>query len=89
MILTKAFYLATMGGQHRTKNVRGVGDYKFANIAFRALATKLNQSSNFSHVAKSFVAVCQDYAAGQRLGITQDDCVQVELAFKAVGLPAK
>jgi Zn-dependent metalloprotease len=87
-ILNKFAYLASEGGTLKDVNVTGIGRYKLARIAYRALTTRLNATSGLISAADSFIAACADLAGAGVAAITNQDCSQIEAAQMAVGLNA-
>jgi Zn-dependent metalloprotease len=85
-ILNKFAYLISEGGEHRGSTVTGIGRYKLARIAYRALTEKVTDATNLVQAADGFVLSCAELASRNLAGITDADCQQVKTARQAVGL---
>jgi Zn-dependent metalloprotease len=85
-VFNKFAYLIAEGGQHKDVAVTGLGRYKLARIAYRALTTRMTATSGLAQAADAFLGACSDLAAAGAAGVSAQDCVQVEKARLAVGL---
>ena len=85
-IFNKFAYLIAKGGVHHGITVAAIGTEKLGHLAYRALRTKLNQTSGLQDAAYSFVDACYEFAGAKLHRIEADDCVAVERAQQAVGL---
>lgn len=87
-ILNKFAYLIAEGGTHRGTDVTGIGRYKLARLAYRAMTIGLNQSSGLIEAASAFSEGCLELQSAKAAGFTKFDCDQVSNAQRATGLEA-
>ncbi len=87
-ILNRFAYLAAEGGQQDGVTVTGIGRQKLGLLAYRALSTKMNQTTGLSDAAYGFVDSCYEFVSAKFGEFAEADCKEVENAQRAVGLEA-
>ncbi len=87
-ILNKFAHLIAEGGVHHGVTVEKIGRIKLAQLAYRALRTKMTRTSGLQDASYAFIDACNDFAAAKIDGFVDSDCQQVENAQRAVGLEA-
>jgi hypothetical protein len=85
VIPSRAAYFLTEGGDQDGIHVRGIGKTKVEQIYYDTLINRLGVNSNFIQARQASVSACKSLIGGIYF-ITDNDCLQVELAFTAVGI---
>ncbi len=85
-ILNKFAHLIAAGGTHHSVTVQAIGRRKLGRVSYRALQTKLNQSSGLHDAADGFVDSCRELARAKVADFKESDCREIEKAQEAVGL---